>query len=36
MELIWDVSAVLFEGVTVLHTFCDKHLQKLWLSVCFV
>jgi len=29
IELIWHVLSVLFEGVTVLHTFHDKHLQKL-------
>lgn len=29
IELIWRVFSVLCEGVTMLHTFHDKHLQKL-------
>lgn len=29
IELIWHVFSLLFGGVTMLHTFHDKHLQKI-------
>lgn len=29
MELIWHVFSIPFEGVTMLHTFHDKHLPKV-------